>query len=474
MSSAIEVTGGGCLFDIGGRVLQIQKTFQMNGQAFIKIMNAGDVTVTATGKLKARGDFVTQSGFIVQGGLITIDSSGTITLVNCAVIDVSGDGSGEVDLTSQGDLTVQNGATLIGNGITSFTDTGDRFADGGTVSLTSLGGNVFSNGAITVSGDNQATGGEVDFQSARDTQINQQIDATGGGSDGGDLEIDAGDSVSITKTIDVSSRVGGGFGGSMSISAGEDSLGGITPGGSVTININTAVMKLNGSDAETSGGDGGDFEADAAGNIQIIGGTGTAIQATGGSVFDGSGGTIFFDSGDDNPNTIGPLDGSLTISGAIIMQSGGAGGDGGDFDFSAGPLVRPGDRLEGRRHAADQVGVPRQGEQAAAPQRHQQGDDRQQVEDRAGARHGRAEGGDRHVYARARPGAAHGDARAERPGAAPGRRPGHRSMRRGRVRRGAGIAGLRLQRRADERRQAELQVTASAGSASAGPAVRRG
>jgi len=335
MSSNIEVTGSGCLFDIGGRTLSLQKTFQMNGQGFIKIMNAGNVTITDTGKLKARGDFVLQNGFIVQGGLITIDSSGTITLINGAIIDVSGDGAGEIDLTSQGDLTVQNGSTLEGTGITSFTDTGDRFADGGLVSLTSLGGNVLANGAIIVSGDNQAQGGEVDMQAARDVQINQQIDATGGGGDGGDVEIDAGDSITITKTVDVSSRVGGGFGGSMSLSSGEDGLGGVTLGGGITININNATLKLNGSDAETSGGDGGDFEADASGTLQIIG-SGTAIQANGGSTFDGSGGTIFFDSGDDNPNVIGPQDGNLSISGAIVMQSGGAGGDGGDFDFSAG------------------------------------------------------------------------------------------------------------------------------------------
>ncbi len=335
MSTSIEVTGTGCLFDIGGRALQLQKTFQMNGQGFIKIVNAGDVTLTGTGKLKARGDFVMPNGFIVQGGLITIVSNGAITIVNGGLIDVSGDGAGEIDLTSQGDLTVQNGSTLQGIGITSFVDTGDRFADGGVVSLTSLGGSVLANGAISVSGDNQAEGGEVDIEAARDVQVNQQIDATGGGGDGGDVEIDAGDSVSITKTIDVSSRVGGGFGGTMTFSAGEDVLGGVTPGGSLTININNATMKLNGSDAETSGGDGGDFEADASGTLQIIG-SGQAIQASGGSTFDGSGGTISLDSGDDDPNTIGPLDGNLTIAGAIVMRSGGDGGDGGDFDFSAG------------------------------------------------------------------------------------------------------------------------------------------
>ena len=191
------------------------------------------------------------------------------------------------------------------------------------------------NGAITVSGNNQAAGGQVDIRAARDVSITQAIDATGGGGDGGEIEVDAGDSINITKTLDVSSRVGGGFGGVMALAAGEDALGGVVTGGTLTININNATMKLNGSDAETSGGDGGDLEVTARGLLQIIG-SGTAIQANGGGIFDGSGGSVFFDSGDANANTIGPLDGNLVIAGAIILQSGGAGGDGGIFDFTAG------------------------------------------------------------------------------------------------------------------------------------------
>ena len=96
MSASIEVTGGGCLFDLGGRALQVQKTFQMAGTGFIRFVNAGNVTITDTGKLKARGDFVQPNGFIIQGGLISIASSGTITLVDGALIDVAGDASGTI------------------------------------------------------------------------------------------------------------------------------------------------------------------------------------------------------------------------------------------------------------------------------------------------------------------------------------------------------------------------------------------
>jgi hypothetical protein len=53
MSAHIEVTTGGCTFDLGGRTLTVQKTFQMAGTGEIAVINAADITVTSTGKLKA-------------------------------------------------------------------------------------------------------------------------------------------------------------------------------------------------------------------------------------------------------------------------------------------------------------------------------------------------------------------------------------------------------------------------------------
>jgi cysteine-rich repeat protein len=335
MNAAIDVTDAGCLFDLGGRTLQIQKTFQMTGLGFIIVANAGDVTITGTGKLKARGDFVQPTGFIVSGGVINVTSSGSITIANGGMIDVAGDAAGEINLEASGDVTLQTGSAVQGIGISSFADSGQRFSDGGLIEITSTGGSVVVNGVITATGNNQAAGGEVDLSAARDVTITQAMDVSGGGGDGGAVAIDAGDAVTITKTIDVSSRVGGGFGGTMSISAGEDTLGGVVPGGTLTISGLNTTMKLNGSDAETSGGDGGDFDASSGGDMKLIGGS-TAIQANGGGLYDGSGGTVFLESGDFDPNVLNPLDGSITISGAIIMQSGGDAGDGGSLDASAG------------------------------------------------------------------------------------------------------------------------------------------
>ena len=58
LGAAIDVQSGGCAFDLGGRTFTVNKTFQMTGAGFITVTNASDITITSTGKLKARGDFV--------------------------------------------------------------------------------------------------------------------------------------------------------------------------------------------------------------------------------------------------------------------------------------------------------------------------------------------------------------------------------------------------------------------------------
>ena len=104
MSENIDVTSGGCNFDLGGRTLELRKTFQMIGSGSINVTNAGNITITDTGKLKARGDFVMPNGFILGGGTITLTSSGTIT--HNGVIDVSGDSAGLIRFTATGDVAV--------------------------------------------------------------------------------------------------------------------------------------------------------------------------------------------------------------------------------------------------------------------------------------------------------------------------------------------------------------------------------
>lgn len=362
LGAAIDVQAGGCAFDLGGRSFTVGKTFQMTGAGFITVTNAGDITITSTGKLKARGDFVlatatptplatpTPTGVLgtkvptptptqtfvatgppgtIQGGTISLTSSGTIT--DAGLLDVSGDSAGEIDLDAVGDVQVQSGSETIAVGIASSADAGN--ADGGIVQLTSRGGNITVNGPITVTGDSQAGGGEVDLTAKLNIDVEQTIDASGGGFDGGTIDIEAGDNITVGRTLTVDSNVGAGFGGDIILGAGEDLFNGPPDGGSLT--VNGATLRFNGSDSQASSGDGGELDASAAGAIQFLG-NGMTIRGNGGNLFDGSGGTVCIDNTDANPNHIGPLEGDVRIDGTVILQSGGNTGSGGDFEGSAG------------------------------------------------------------------------------------------------------------------------------------------
>ena len=339
LSADIDVTDAGCNFDLGGRAFNVQKSLNMTGLGFIRVTNAGNITITATGRLKARGDFVEPTGFIIRGGLVSLTSAGTITLLDRAQIEVDGDGAGTISLTAAGTsgtgvgIDLQTGSVLKGQGISSSTDTGDRFADGGTLQVTASTGSIIDNATINMSGANGAMGGDVTMRAARDISVGELLDATGGASDGGAVDLACGDTMLITKTINVDSRLGGGYGGTITLAAGADQIGGVVPGGALTVNDTT--LELNGSDAETSGGDGGDLDASAKGALHFIG-TRTAIRANAGTLFDGSGGTIALSSGDTNPYVIGSLDGDIRVEGIVTAISGGLDGDGGIFDATAG------------------------------------------------------------------------------------------------------------------------------------------
>jgi hypothetical protein len=266
MSSDIEVTTGSCTFDLGGRTLSIQKSFQITGLGTLKVINAGDITITGTGRLKSRGDFVEPNGFVIRGGIIDLTSSGVITLLDRAQIDVSGDSAGIIRLTANGvngagvGIDFKATAQIFGQGF-SMADEGERYSDGGSLTMRATSGGITDAATIFLSGANQATGGAIDMRAARDLVINDTIDASGGGRDGGSIDLLAGNNIVINKQLNADSRTGGGYGGTMSMTAGFDTLGGVVPGGGVAINDTT--LEMNGSDSETSGGDGGELDIDA-------------------------------------------------------------------------------------------------------------------------------------------------------------------------------------------------------------------
>jgi fibronectin-binding autotransporter adhesin len=331
-----DVAQSNCEFDLGTRALRIDKPLEVAGQGFIKVLNTGNITITSAGKLKARGDLVQPNGFIGQGGLISLTSSGAI--INDGLLDVSGDLSGRVVLSATGDITLASGSNVDGNGISSFADLGQKFADGGTLDIASAAGSIAINGRVTLRGTNQGAGGEVDAIADRNVTVNQSIDITGGGGDGGQFNAAAGDRIVVTRAIDADSRTGGGSGGSIDLRAGCDALTcnalhGVVPGGN--IDIQGAALTLRGSASDGYGGDGGSLYALAAGTIHVFG-SGSRIRVDGATNFDGSGGHVSLDTSGSDPNVIEPTDGDIMLDAPITGMSGSLGGNGCGVDLLAG------------------------------------------------------------------------------------------------------------------------------------------
>jgi hypothetical protein len=331
LSANIEIPTGSCELDLGGRSISIQKTLQISGSAVVKLRNAGAITIGATGKIKARGDFVQPNGFIIGGGVIALESNAAITVAGG--LDVSGDPGGILVLTAAATITFQSGSSVQANGITTFVFDAQRFADGGSVWVFSKTGSVLLGGDLSATGTQYGLGGDVAVEAARNVSVTRQIDASGGGSDGGGIDLLAGDDVTITAPMTVESRGGGGFGGDMTMWAGQDDLGGAVPGGNVT--VDGVALQLGGSSVGGFGGDGGTLDVVARGSIRFQG-AGVAIRANAGTQYEGYGGSIYLDTGDAALHEVGPLDGDIVVNGLIVATSGGNGGFGGLVLMNAG------------------------------------------------------------------------------------------------------------------------------------------
>lgn len=331
LNANIEVYSGSCTFDLGGRALTISKPFQITALGALVFENASSVTITATGKLKARGDFVEPNGYIIPGGSISLQSSGPIT--HDGIIDVSGDPAGVINLTAAEILSLEGGSIIQGLGITTFYNDAQRLSDGGEIDLVSLGSSITINGDVTATGTQQGEGGLISVQAARDVSVRRRLDASGGGSDGGSIFVVAGDNINVTSPLTVESRGGGGSGGYMDLEAGQDSVGGIVMGGGLT--IDGAALILDGSAAGGFGGDGGSLYASAHGPMTLQG-AGAAIRANAGPQYGGSGGDLTLETRDADDHAISPLDGDVTIGGQLLAQSSGDTGIGGSVFVEAG------------------------------------------------------------------------------------------------------------------------------------------
>lgn len=324
----LEVTSGGCEFDLGGRALRVTRTFQMVGTGFFAVDNAGDITITSTGKLKARGDFRLSNGQIGQGGLIKLVSGGTLSIAGR--IETTGDGAGAVELRATGPLRLESSGVIQANGISSTADEADRFANGGELSAVSVGDSIILAGLVYLNGQNHGSGGALHLQAAGSVEIDQAVEVTGGSGGGGDVDILAGDNVTVTRPIDVDSRSGGGEGGSIAIEAGTDELGGLVPGGSIL--IDNTRLELSGSPPD---GDGGELDLTAPGTIQVLGAN-SLLRANAGTTSSGSGGDIAVRSGDADVGSVSASDGDVLVQGQVLAQGGGLGGTGGRLELVAG------------------------------------------------------------------------------------------------------------------------------------------
>lgn len=318
LSSDVEVTNAGCTFDLGGRALIVSSTFQMVAGGFIKVTGAGNVSITSTGKLKARGDFGTGGPDIELGGTIAIQSTGTIT--HEGLIDVYGDPGGSVKLGATGTLLVASGSLIRSPGNSSATDGSERLADGGRLELTSSAGSVNVYGDLAVDGQSSGAGGNVRLRAARNIQVTQPIVASGGEGGGGTIIMLAGDDITVTKTLDAESRSGGGSGGDIDLEAGEDSLGGVVTGG--TLGIGTATLKVNGSSSGGDAGDAGTITATSHGDVLLA--SDAAVQANAGVGAGGTGGTVELDAGV----------GDLTLEGPVSATAGTSDGEGGSLSIA--------------------------------------------------------------------------------------------------------------------------------------------
>jgi hypothetical protein len=322
MSVEIQVLDGSCHFDLGGRALTWDANFQITGGDSIVVDNASAISITTSGKLKARGDFNAPQGTILSGGAISLLSSGTI--YHYGVIDVYGDDAGSVRFDAGGNVWLGSTSAIRGVG-ESAGGTDERYANGGDLEVTSASGGIDVAGEITMRGQVHGEGGEVVLRAARHISVTQPITATGGEGGGGSIILVAGDDILVTRALDAESGVGGGSGGEIVLVAGDDSLGGVVAGGDLI--METSAIRLSGSGGADCEEGGGTFKASASGDIDIA--SDCSLQVGAVSTSAGDGGSVELSAG-----------GNLSLAAPVNATSGGAGGGGGRFSAFAGGDVQ--------------------------------------------------------------------------------------------------------------------------------------
>lgn len=227
----------------------------------------------------------------------------------------SGVEPGTVLLRGVGDLSIEKSVNMIGSGADS---------DGGEFEMLSTKGSITVNGAITVSSGLDSEGGIVSLDAEGDIALNQPIDATGGDFDGGTVDIvTRGNYRQGPVSINASATRAAGTGGVVFIQT----------GGELRIDTGSDTARLrivtNGSTLDDFGGDGGEQELDAGGDLLIP--EFTRFESDGARP-DGGGGDYFFTAG-----------GKIEIFGQVHSKSLGGDGGGGQVTVKSGGSIALGD-----------------------------------------------------------------------------------------------------------------------------------
>lgn len=341
VSAGIEIESSFCLFDLRGRALVIERTIESKGRLFFD--RCTTLTITPTGKVKARGDFRQPSDEIDRGGNIEFGCTGLIS--HHGLLDVSGDPAGSIELDTDGDIVFAAGSLTRGDGLSPGLDDGERLGDGGFLEGISADGRIDIRGEISLRGQADGTGGSANFEATQAWALDGDIDVSGGSGGGGDCLVIAGSDASFRGAIDGSSRVGGDFGGIVEVQAGDRGPG--------TITAEDALFDLRGSSADETGGSGGEVLLFAPGTIRL--GPRTVVRVDAGTQRDGDAGSFLAEAGSVD-GEIEAGEGDIILEGLVSARAGSGEGTAGAFDIElfagrnltiAGPIVSSGSTFGG-------------------------------------------------------------------------------------------------------------------------------
>src|SRR4029453_7036630 len=316
--------GDSCVLDFTGRAVTVSASGVLDVGPDRATLNAGSLTVAPGGQIIgeehcASGCPHRPSWTITSGGAVDVQKSG----LTVGRISMGTDWTNAfITITAAGSVTI-SGQVQSSNTTNS--------ANGGTVSITSSGGNIITNPGSTLAakgGAGFASGGSITLNAAGRVSVAQSMDVSGGDLDAGLVEVTA-QQQDVVLNGGAGDGAGGGWGAGVVVVAGASvqPLGAMTlrgggfgaSGGDVGVTAGFGNLTIGANilaDAAAPNGAGRELHFSAAGTITVN--SGVTVSAQGGGN-DGPGGNIIMEAGRDVSNS-----GTLNVSGG----TGGGGGIG--------------------------------------------------------------------------------------------------------------------------------------------------